>query len=137
MTICTTSHSLWVTHLLLAPLMCPLHVPPPDINEWHQQAYGVPFMSPVDDEVEEYFLADDVDQFAPSPYQGDPGPSSYYPPPQDPSDNTPPPANPGEENFVVNLWLLASLIPLHRGNMWSSFLLFLVLPAKKGEKFVV
>jgi hypothetical protein len=38
----------------------------------------------------------------PPPYQGDPGPSSSYPPPQDPSGNTPP-ANPGEENFAVNL----------------------------------
>jgi hypothetical protein len=58
-------------------------------------------MSSDDEEVEEDFLADDVDQFAPPPYQGDPGPSSSYPP-QDPTGNTPP-TNPGEENFAVNL----------------------------------
>ena len=29
----------------------PLHPPPPEINEWHQQAYGVLFMS-VDNEEE-------------------------------------------------------------------------------------
>jgi hypothetical protein len=81
----------------------PLHAPHPDVNEWHQQAYGVPFMSTDDDEVEEDFLADDVDQFAAPISQGDPDPSSSYPPPQDPSGNTPPPTNPGEENFVVNL----------------------------------
>jgi hypothetical protein len=57
----------------------PLHPPPPpEINEWHQQAYGVPFMSPKDEEEdEEYF----DDQFAPSPHQGDPGQSSSHPPP--------------------------------------------------------
>jgi hypothetical protein len=60
----------------------PLHAPPPDINEWHQQAYGVPFMSAEDEEVEEYFLANDADQLVPPPYQGDQGPSSSYPPPR-------------------------------------------------------
>jgi hypothetical protein len=43
----------------------PLHPPPPEINEWHQQAYGVPFMSADDEEEEEYF--DDREQFAPPP----------------------------------------------------------------------
>jgi hypothetical protein len=57
----------------------PLHPPPPEINEWHQQAYGVPFMSADDDEEEEYF--DDREQFAPPPYQGDPSQSSSHPPP--------------------------------------------------------
>jgi hypothetical protein len=62
----------------------PLHPPPPEINEWHQQAYGVPFMSAEDEEEkEEYF--DDCEQFAPPPHQGDLGQSSSYPPPQDPS----------------------------------------------------
>jgi hypothetical protein len=49
----------------------PLHPPPPEINEWHQQAYGVPFMSADDEEEEEeeaYF--DDREQFAPRPYHG-------------------------------------------------------------------
>jgi hypothetical protein len=54
----------------------PLHPPPPEINEWHQQAYGVPFMSPED---EEYF--DDREQLAPPPHQGDLGQSSSHPPP--------------------------------------------------------
>jgi hypothetical protein len=59
----------------------PLHPSPPEINEWHQQAYGVPFMSPEDDEEdEEYF--DDREQFASPPHQGDPGQSSSYPSPQ-------------------------------------------------------
>jgi hypothetical protein len=31
----------------------PLHPPPPEINEWHQQAYGVPFMTVEDVEEEE------------------------------------------------------------------------------------
>jgi hypothetical protein len=58
----------------------PLHPPPPEINEWHQQAYGVPFMS-ADDEEEEEAYFDDREQFAPPPYQGDPGQSSSHPPP--------------------------------------------------------
>jgi hypothetical protein len=58
----------------------PLHAPPPDINEWHQEAYGVPFISADDEEVEEEFFVDDADQFVPPPYQGDQGPSSSYPP---------------------------------------------------------
>jgi hypothetical protein len=31
----------------------PLHRPPPEINEWHHQIYGVPFMSTKDEEGEE------------------------------------------------------------------------------------
>jgi hypothetical protein len=58
----------------------PLHPPPPEINEWHQQAYGVPFMS-TDDEEEEEAYVDDREQFAPPPYHGDPGQSSSHPPP--------------------------------------------------------
>jgi hypothetical protein len=57
----------------------PLHPPPPEINEWHQQAYGVPFMS-ADDEEEEAYV-DDREEFAPPPYHGDPGQSSSHPPP--------------------------------------------------------
>jgi hypothetical protein len=57
-----------------------LHAPPSDINEWHQQAYGVPFMSADDEEVEEDFLVDDVDQFAPPPYQAQPGLALVHPP---------------------------------------------------------
>jgi hypothetical protein len=36
----------------------PLHPPPPEINEWHQQAYGVPFMSAEDEEEEEEYFDD-------------------------------------------------------------------------------
>jgi hypothetical protein len=80
----------------------PLHPPPPEINGWHQQAYGVPFMTAEDDEEEEEYF-DDREQYAPLPHQGDPGQSSSYPPPQDPSGSYPPPAQPGEENFAANL----------------------------------
>jgi hypothetical protein len=81
----------------------PLHPPLPEINEWHQQAYGVPFMSAEDEEggEEEFFY--DREQYVPPPHQGDPGLSSSYPPSQDPSGSYPPPAQPGEENFAANL----------------------------------
>jgi hypothetical protein len=47
----------------------PLHPPPPEINEWHQQTYGVPFMSAEDEEEdEEYF--DDREQFVLPPPRG-------------------------------------------------------------------
>jgi hypothetical protein len=54
----------------------PLHPPPLEINEWHQQAYGLPFMSADDDKEESY--VDDREQFAPPPYHGDPGQSSLH-----------------------------------------------------------
>jgi hypothetical protein len=79
----------------------PLHPPPPDINEWYQQAYGVPFSSA--DDVEEETYVDDPEQFVPPPYHGDPGQSSSYPPPQDPSGSAPPPAQSGEEHFAYDL----------------------------------
>ena len=44
----------------------PLHPPPPEINEWHQQTYGVPFMSAEDEEEEEEYF-DDREQFVPPP----------------------------------------------------------------------
>jgi hypothetical protein len=81
----------------------PLHPPPPEINEWHQQTYGVPFMTTEDEEGEDEEFFDDREQYVPPPHQRDPGPFSSYPLPQDPSGNTPPPANLGEENFAVNL----------------------------------
>jgi hypothetical protein len=79
----------------------PLQPPPPDVNEWYQQAYGVPFTTADDVEEETYF--DDPEQFVPPPYHGDPGQSSSYPPPQDPSGSAPPPAQSGEEHFASNL----------------------------------
>jgi hypothetical protein len=60
----------------------PLHAPPLEINEWHQQTYGVPFMTTEDEEAEAEEFFDDRDQFVPPPHQGDPGPSSSYPPPR-------------------------------------------------------
>jgi hypothetical protein len=60
----------------------PLNAPPPEINEWHQQTYGVPFMTVEDEEAEEEEFFDDRDQFVPPPHQGDQGPSSSYPPPR-------------------------------------------------------
>jgi hypothetical protein len=80
----------------------PLHPPPLEINEWHQQAYGVPFMS-ADDEEEEEAYFDDCEQFAPPPYHGDPGQSYTHPPPQDPSGSAPPPDQSGEEHFASHL----------------------------------
>jgi hypothetical protein len=71
----------------------PLHPPPPEINEWHQQAYGVPFMSVEDEEGEEEEYFDGREQYVPPPHQGDPGQSSPYPPPQDPSGSYPPPSS--------------------------------------------
>jgi hypothetical protein len=59
----------------------PLHPPPPEINEWYQQAYGVPFMTADDVEEEEAYF-DDREQFVPPPYHGDPGQSSSHPPPR-------------------------------------------------------
>jgi hypothetical protein len=81
----------------------PLHPPPPEINEWYQQAYGVPFMTAddVDEEEEAYF--DDREQFVPPPYHGDLGQSSSHPPPQDPSGSAPPPDQSGEEHFASHL----------------------------------
>jgi hypothetical protein len=80
----------------------PLHPPPPDVNEWYQQAYGVPFSTADDIEEEETYF-DDPEQFVPPPYHGDPGQSSSYPPPQDPSGSAPPPAQSGEEHFASDL----------------------------------
>jgi hypothetical protein len=80
----------------------PLHPPTPEINEWHQQAYGVPFMS-LEDEEEDEEVFDDREQFVPPPHQGYPGQSSSYPPPQDPLGSYPPPAQFGEEHFATHL----------------------------------
>jgi hypothetical protein len=113
----------------------PLHPPPPEINEWHQQAYGVPFMSAYEEEEETYF--DDREQFAPPPYHGDPGQSSSHPPPQDPSGSAPPPDQSGEEHFASHL--AHHFFAPHQPppNWWSldwRLSLLLVLVAKKGEK---
>jgi hypothetical protein len=115
----------------------PLHPPPPEINEWHQQAYGVPFMSAVDEEEEEEAYFDDREQFVRPPYQGDPGQSSSHPPPQDPSGSAPPPDQSGEEHFASHL--AHHFFAPHQPppNWWSLdwwLSPFLVLVAKKGEK---
>jgi hypothetical protein len=39
----------------------PLHAPSLEINEWHQQTYGVPFMTAEDEEAEEEEFFDDRD----------------------------------------------------------------------------
>jgi hypothetical protein len=72
---------LWVCPFAPRSPDMPLHPPPPEINEWHQQAYGVPFMSADKEEEEEEAYFDDREQFAPPPYHGDPGQSSSHPPP--------------------------------------------------------
>jgi hypothetical protein len=115
----------------------PLHPPPLEINEWHQQAYGVPFMLADDEEEEEEAYFDDREQFAPPPYQGDPGQSSSHPPPQDPSRSYPPPDQSGEDQFASNL-AHHFFAPHHPPPNWWSLAWwlspFLVLVAKKGEK---
>jgi hypothetical protein len=78
--ISVVSLSLW-EFLLLPTRRRASPCTPLEINEWHQQAYGVPFMSTDDEDVEEEEFFDDRDQFVPPPHQGDPGPSSSYPPP--------------------------------------------------------
>jgi hypothetical protein len=93
----------------------PLHAPPPEINEWHQQTYGVPFMSAEDEDVEEEFF-DDRDQFVPLPHQGDPSPSSSYPPPTILQEALLPLLTLGRKTLQL-IWHLGSLIPLHPGNM--------------------
>jgi hypothetical protein len=71
--------------------------------------------------IEDEELFDDIEQYVPPPHQGDLGPSSSYPLPQDPSSSYHPPAYPVEENFAGDMWLLLS----------SCF--WCLLP-KKGEK---
>jgi hypothetical protein len=66
------------------------------------KAYGVPFISAEDEEGEEEGFFDDREQYVPPPHQGDPGPSSSYPPPRIHLAVIPP-AQPGEENFAANL----------------------------------
>ena len=60
---------------------------PENLNEWHQQEYGVPFVTP-EDEAEE--LDDSFYTLAPPPYSGQgpipgdprpPGPGHFPPPP--------------------------------------------------------
>jgi hypothetical protein len=117
----------------------PLHPPPPEINEWHQQTYGVPFMSAEDEEEEETYF-DDREQFAPPPYYGDPGQSSSHPPPQDPSGSAPPPDQSGEEHFASHL--AHHFFAPHQPppNWWSCVdgsLLFWFLLPKRGRRFLV
>jgi hypothetical protein len=110
----------------------PLHPPPLEINEWHQQAYGVPFMTAEDEEEEEeeeYF--DDREQYAPPPHQGDPGQSSSYPPPQDPSGSYPPQLSLGKKTLQLT-WRLSSLIQLLRGDLWLMFLFIFGASCQKG-----
>jgi hypothetical protein len=113
----------------------PLHAPPPDINEWHQQAYSVPFMSAEDEDIEEEFF-DDRDQFVPPPYQGDLGPSSSYPPPR---------IHQVALLLLLTTWrktlllirLLASLILLHLGDLWLFLLLFFGARCQKGGEVLL
>jgi hypothetical protein len=110
----------------------PLHAPPPDINEWHREAYDVPFMSTVDEDVEEEFF-DDRDQFAPPPHQGDPGPSSSYHPPRIHQVALLLLLTPGRKTLLLIfvLVLRSFSILVICGCVFSCFL---VLAAKKGEK---
>jgi hypothetical protein len=116
----------------------PLHPPPPEINEWHQQAYGVPFMSADDEEEEAYF--DDREHFAPPPYQEDPGQSSSHPPPQDPSGSAPPRISLGKNTLPLT-WRIISLLRISlllTGDLWiGGSLLFWFLVPKRGRRFLI
>jgi hypothetical protein len=115
----------------------PLHPPPLEINEWHQQAYGVPFMTAAaaaeeeeeEEEEEEYF--DDREQYAPPPHQGGLGQSSSYPPPQDPSGSYPPQLSLGKKTLQLT-WRLSSLIPLLCDNLWLMVLSIFGASCQKG-----
>jgi hypothetical protein len=117
----------------------PLHPPPPEINEWHQQAYGVPFMT-ADDEEEEEAYFDDREQFVPPPYHGDPGQSSSHPPPQDPSGSAPPPDQSGEEHFASHLahhFFAPHQPPPNWWSLdWRLSLSFWFLLPKRGRRFI-
>jgi hypothetical protein len=93
----------------------PLHAPRPEINEWHQQTYGVPFMPAEDEDVEEEAFFDDRDQFVPPPHQGDPGPSSSYPPPRILQEALLPLLTLGRKTLQL-IWRLDSLIHLLPGD---------------------
>jgi hypothetical protein len=112
----------------------PLHPPLPEIKEWHQQAYGVPFMSAEDEEEEEYF--DDREQYAPPPHQGDSSQSSSYPPPQDPSGSYLPQLNLGKKTLQLT-WRLSSLILLLHGDLWLMFLSIFGASCQKGGEGLV
>jgi hypothetical protein len=110
----------------------PLHPPPPEINEWHQQAYGVPFMSPEDEEEdEEYF--DDREQFGPPPHQGDPGQSSSHPPPKILRAAILPQLSLGKNTLQLT-WRINSLVHiiLLSGDLWLVALSFFGASCQKG-----
>jgi hypothetical protein len=95
----------------------PLRPPPPEINEWHQQTYGVLFMSAEDEEGEEEEFFDDREQLVPPPHQGDPGPSSSYPPPRIFLSAILPQLTLGEKT-MQQIWRRSSSIHPLLGDMW-------------------
>lgn len=124
----------------------PVHAYLENLNEWHQQEYGVSFITPYD---EEEFVDDGSFQSAPTPcvVPGDHRPSSSAPPPpfQGPSSFAQPPAeDPPRESFLQKtglilyfhhiLLLLVLMVVLADGELAS--LLLLVFGAKKREKYV-
>jgi hypothetical protein len=94
----------------------PIHAPPPEINEWHQQTYRVPFMTAEDEDDEEEEFFDDRNQFVPPPHQGDPGPSSSYPPPRILQAALLPLLTLGRKT-LQSIWRRDSLIPPLPGDM--------------------
>jgi hypothetical protein len=104
------------------------------MNEWHQQTYGVPFMSTKDEEGEDEEFFDDREQYVPPPHRGDPGPSSSYPLPRILLVAILPQLTLGKKT-LQQIWHRGFSIHPLPGDMWlflSSC--FLVLVAKKGEK---
>lgn len=58
----------------------PLHAPFLEVNEWHQETYGAPFVYAADGDGDE-FVAGDTHQSAPPVFHDDPRLSSSHPPP--------------------------------------------------------
>jgi hypothetical protein len=68
-----------------------------------------------DEDVEEEAFFDDRDQFVPPPHQGDPGPSSSYPPPRILQEALLPLLTLGRKTLQL-IWRLDSLIHLLPGD---------------------
>jgi hypothetical protein len=110
----------------------PLHPPPPEINEWHQQAYGVPFMTAEDEEEEEEYF-DDREQYAPPPTKGIQV-NLLHILPRIHRAAILPQLSLGKKTLQLT-WRLSSLIRLLlRGDLWLMVLSIFAASCQKGEK---
>jgi hypothetical protein len=83
---------LWVSLLLPARLMCPSIVLRQRLMNGIIKSMGFHSCQLKMKKVKRKNFFDDREQYVPPPHQGDPGPSSSYPPPQDPSGSYPTPS---------------------------------------------